>query len=481
MATTISAVPGCTRRTPKKRRGHRALAWGALGMAMALSATACGSFSGSSGKRVTVTWFVGLGTGADHGQPEQEQKVVDAFNASQNQITLKLDVVAHGSAQNTLDTRLSGDDAPDIVGPVGADGAQLFDGQWLDLAPLVKSEGFDTSIYSKVQMDAAKDQAGAQTALPFGEQPSFIWYNKELFDRAKLRYPPQKFGAKYADGRPWDMDTLRDLAKKLTIDANGNDATSPEFDPSKVVQWGFDPQYLEETPQGNGSLFGAGSYVAEDHETAQIPKPWLAEWKWYYDMIWKDHSAPDYQQLWSDTLNKGNAFGSGKVAMAFTDTGYLSDLTDGAGKARTFWNIAANPSWNGKITDRTSSETFRITKASKHPEEAFKVLTYFLTTAAPDLLKTYNALPANKALQTDRIKSLNRTWTQGVDWQVALDALKHSDGPRAGEWMPKYNKSALLTYKFGHRLLYQPGLDIDFEAANLRLLLQAVFSAQPVT
>jgi multiple sugar transport system substrate-binding protein len=446
-------------------------------MAMALASTACSSSGGSSsGNRTTVTWFVGLGTGADPGQPAQEQKVVDAFNASQNKITLKLNVVTPSAAGNTLATQLAGNNAPDIVGPVGIGGAQAFDGQWLDLAPLVKSEKFDTSIYSKAQMDAVKDRTGAQTALPFGVYPSFIYYNKDLFDEAKLPYPPQKFGAKY-EGRTWDMNALRELAKKLTVDVNGNDATSPKFDPSKVVQWGFDPQYQEGTPQNHGTFFGAGSYVAKDNKTAQIPKPWLAEWKWYYDMIWKDHSAPNGKQLQSDTLNKGNAFATGKVAMAFTHTWYLSNLKDSSGKPETFWNIAANPSWNGQITDKMSSDTFRITKASKHPKEAFTALTYLLTTGAPDLVKTYNAMPANQKLQAGYIKSLDAAWPQGVDWQVALDALKYPDIPSAEGWMPNFNRSVDLTGKFGNKMLNTPGLDIDAEAAKLRTQLQALFNS----
>ena len=29
---------------------------------------------------------------------------------------------------------------------------------------------------------------------------------------------------------------------KLTVDKNGNDATSADFDPTNIVQWGFDMQ-----------------------------------------------------------------------------------------------------------------------------------------------------------------------------------------------------------------------------------------------
>ncbi len=431
----------------------------------------------ANAKRVTVTWFVGLGTGADQGQPTAEKKVVDAFNASQTEITLKMNVVANKSAADTLATQVAGGNAPDIVGPVGIKGANQFDGQWLNLAPLIQSQKFDTSIYDAAQLSASRDRAGAQTALPFGVYPSFIWFNKELFDEANLPYPPQKFGEKYADGREWNTDTLRDIAKKLTTDASGNDATGSAFDPTKVVQWGFDPQFGEEGPQYNGALFGAGSFVGADGKTAQIPAPWLAEWKWYYDMIWKDHSAPSQKQLQSDTLNKGNAFETGKVGMAFTHTWYLCCMKDSKEKPQTFWDLAANPSYKGKITDKLHSDTFRVFKSTKHPGEAFKVLSYFLTNGAPELLKIYNAMPANQALQAGYFKSLDATWTQGVNWQVAVDALQHPDIPNHEGWMPNFNKSNDRIHKFGTRFLSTPGLNIDAEAAKVRADLQTLFAA----
>jgi multiple sugar transport system substrate-binding protein len=482
MVSTPAAGFGRPEGSPQLRPSRRALVFGALGLAAAPALGACSSggaasSSNASNGRVEVTWFVGLGTGADQGQPDQEKKIVDAFNASQSGITLKMNVVPSGSAGSTLTTQLAGGNAPDIVGPVGIGGSNAFDGRWLDLAPLIKSEGFDTSIYNKGQLDGAKDRTGAQVGLPLGVYPSFIWYNKELFDEAKLPYPPEKFGAPYADGRPWDMNTVRDLAKKLTVDGNGNDATSPGFDPSKVVQWGWDPQYTEGDPRGNGTFFGAGTFVASDNKTAQIPAPWLAEWKWYYDMIWKDRSAPNNKQLQSDALNKGNAFATGKIAMTMTHTWYLASVKDSKGNPQTFWNIAANPSWNGKITDKQHVDTFRILKSSKHPKEAFTVLKYLLTTAAADLVKIYNAMPANKALQADYFKGLDETWTQGVHWQVATDALQYPDIPPHEGWMPNYSKANDRIGKFGNRMITTPGLNLDAEAAKLKADLQTLFSS----
>src|SRR5690606_12554447 len=57
-----------------------------------------------------------------------------------------------------------------------------------------------------------------------------IYANKALFDAAGIELPE--------DG--WTYDDLLDIAMQLTVDANGNNAASPDFDPDSVVQWGMD-------------------------------------------------------------------------------------------------------------------------------------------------------------------------------------------------------------------------------------------------
>ena len=380
-------------------------------------------------------------------------------------------------AVDQLTTQVAGGNVPDIVGPVGIKGAQQFDGQWLDLAPLVEKQKFDTSIFNEAQLKAQQDRTGAQVALPFGVYPSMIWYNKDLFDEAGLKYPPAKFGEKYADGSDWNMDKLRELALKLTVDKAGNDATSPDFDSKSIVQWGFDPQYGENDGRYNGALFGAGSFVGTDGKTAQIPQPWLAEWKWYYDLMWKDHAAPTYKEQQSDVLSKGNTFQSGKIAMAFTHSWYLCCVKDSDNKPQTFFDFAAIPNYQGKITAKLHSDSFRLFKSSKHPEEAFTVLSYFLTTGALDLLKIYNAIPANEKLQDAYFDYLDQTWTQKPNWQVAKDALKYPDIPNHEGFMPNYNKAATRVGVTGQKLITTPGVNVDAEAAKLQKDLQVIFDA----
>ena len=76
----------------------------------------------------------------------------------------------------------------------------------------------------------------------------------------------------------WNYATVRQVAKILTVDKNGKDATQAGFDPKSIVQWGFEPQ--RDDLRGMGAYFGAGTLAGgADGKTAQIPEPWKAAWK----------------------------------------------------------------------------------------------------------------------------------------------------------------------------------------------------------
>ncbi|PKN84407.1 MAG: sugar ABC transporter substrate-binding protein, partial [Chloroflexi bacterium HGW-Chloroflexi-7] len=263
-----------------------------LVLAMVLSA--CGNTTApeaSSTEPVEIRWYIGLGTGTDPDQLAAEQEVVDAFNASHPDIHLVTEVVTYEAAFDNFATELAAGNPPDIVGPMGVDGAESFHGQWLDLTDLIASNNYDLTQFDEGAVNFYKTGGEGQVGIPFGVYPSVMYYNKPLFDEAGLNYPPHKYGDPYVwvDGTEaeWNFETVQQIALLLTVDANGKDATDPAFDATNIVQYGYVPQYQDS--RAMGSYFGAGSLVAEDGKTAQIPEEWAAAWKWIYDGTWNTH------------------------------------------------------------------------------------------------------------------------------------------------------------------------------------------------
>ncbi len=434
----------------------------------------------ASGDGVEVRWFVGLGTGSQAEQIDRQQALIDEFNESQDAITLVAEFVDNATAKEALATQIAGGNPPDIIGPVGREGANSFSGQYLDLGPLIESSGIDLSQYEPEQIEARRNPDGTIDSLPFASFPAALFFNKDLFDEAGLPYPPAEYGAPYGEGTEfegtWDTAKLEEIAKILTVDANGNDATSPDFDTTQVVQWGFNHQWTED-PKAQGTLFGAGNIVADDG-TAKVPEQWVEEWKWYHSMIWDIGASPNAEQLGGDVLG-GNAFNSGKVAMAHTHLWYTCCLNSGgdAPEFRTFWDVAALPAHNGVATAKLHADTFRIHKDSANPEAAFEVLRWIQEDKALDFLTIYGAMPARIDLRDPYFENLDVNFTQGVNWDVFLEGLKYVDNPSHELDMPAYVESDTRIKELDDLLNTNPDLDIDAAVAELEADLNAIWTA----
>ena len=345
--------------------------------------------------KVLIRWFVGLGTGAQPDQIADEQAVVAAFNESQDKITLSLEIYQNTTAYDILSTQIAAGNAPDIIGPVGFRGFYSYGDQLLDLAPYIDKTGFDTSDMDPAILEAYAEGFGGQVGIPFAIYPSFLYYNKDLFDEADLPYPPHKVGEQY-DGKDWTWDTLSELAKKLTVDTSGNDGTSAAFDKASIDQWGYYQQWTD--PRGWGTHFGAG-HVVDDAGKAVIPDNWVDAWQWYYDGMWKDHFIPTGTENRSAALGPDNAFQSGNVAMDFVHLWYTCCAWPAEGTPNTpNWDIAVPPADStGTTTAKLHADTFGIMESTAHPDEAFEVLTYLLNNDT--LIARYGALPAVKSKQ----------------------------------------------------------------------------------
>ncbi len=427
--------------------------------------------------RVQVYWYIGLGAGAQPAQIPPEKEWVDKFNKSQKEIQLIPIIVDNKYARDNLTAQIAAGNAPDIVGPVGAEGRAAFPGAFLDLEPLVKEFKYDLSDVDPAFVQFYKEE-GKLVGLPFAIYPSMLYVNKDLFKEAKLDLPPQKVGDKYTlDGKQmdWNFDTVLEVAKRMTVDKNGNDATNPKFDPKNVVQYGFVPQWVDDDARWLGSYWGA-AYPVDSSGNASIPDNWKVAWKWYYDAIWKYHVAPGQAALDSDLL-KGNAFSSGKVAMALTHLWYTCCIDK---KNVPNWDITVVPDYNGKITAKMHADTFAIMKDSKHPKEAFKVYTYMLGAGSADLYKLYGGLPARKTQQADFFKGLDTTFAPNkANWQVALDMIPLMDIPNHQVGLPNNNKANDAFKKLDSDIKSNAKLDIDKRIADFIVEIDKIFKEKP--
>jgi len=437
-----------------------------------------------SGK-VCVTWYIGLGTGTDAGQLPLEQSVVDDFNASQDKIQLIMEVIPYASAKDTLATQIASGNGPDIVGPVGWAGSNAFYDQWADLAPYIKSSNFDTSVFDTSLVNMYQTQAG-QVGLPFAVYPSALEYNTALFDEAGLAYPPAKYGDKYKmpDGSmvDWSWDTLTQVAKLLTVDANGKNATEDGFDKTKIVQYGYtwnfenQPEYWGAFWQGGTELVPGGS---KGSYAAKVPDSWKASWKWMYDGIWGDQPfiANNAVEQSAD-FAAGNPFNSGKLAMTVEPSWYTCCM----GSVKT-WDFGIMPTYNGKVGGRIDADTFRLVKTSKNPNEAFAAMVYLETTGVDKLIvgsaghpPAYGAVPAIASKRQPFLDAAAANFPWVKNYATLMAGLQYPDVPSAEGYVPNFSDAWNRNSTLGNLLVTTSGLDVDKEIATLEADLTVIYN-----
>ena len=443
------------------------------------AASAAASPGASSAAGVTeIRWFCCLGGGDAAEQVEAEKAVVEAFNASHQDIHLTFEVVPYEGARTALATEIASPNSPDIVGPVGIGGAEAFHGQWLDLQPYIDKTDYDMSQFPDTTVALYNVGGEGQVGIPFGIYPSALFYKADAFKEAGLAEPPHEWNGTYTmpDGttKPWDYATAREIAMKLTVDGNGKDATEAGFDPTSIEQWGFEPQ--RDDLRQVGAYWKPGPLAGgSDGKTVTIPDAWADAWKWFYAGIWDDHFAMTGPQFQSTDFNPSDyPFFTGNVAMS---ENYLWS-TYGVSDSGDDWNLAATPSFEGQTTAAFNADTFRILKGTKHPDEAFEVLTYLLGDASADLLKTYGAMPARPTEQDAFFESLQADYSQTIDWDVAKEGVDYADVPNFESYMPAYNESLDLLITFGTKWQATKGLDLDTEIEDLRTQMQAIWDKQ---
>jgi multiple sugar transport system substrate-binding protein len=427
-----------------------------------------------------VRWFIGLGGGTQPAQIGPEQAFITAYNASQKDVYIQYEIVDNTQASNILTTEIAAGNAPDIIGPVGVEGLNLFNDQLLDLKSQIASTGYTSTGVDQSLVDFFNSlgQNGATVGLPFAVYPSFIFYNQDLFEEAGLPLPPTKVGDMY-EGKPWDLDALRTLAMKLTVDKAGKDATEAGFDPANIEQWGFDSQYMDNyNARGETAFFGAGALLGADGKTAVVPDYLKQGEKWYNDGVWKDHFIPTAAQVASDLLSAGSEFASGNLAIDEGHTWFTCCVAPAAPKKQFKFGFAVNPTVNGKITSPLHADTFSILKTSKVPDAAFKALTAMV--ASGDLLTAYGAMPADKTKQQAWFDSIDKNFPgMKLNWDVAKAMLAYPDVPNHQSFVPDYAKVRSAMQAFGNNYRTTAGVDMDAELAKLQVTLQGIFDAAP--
>jgi multiple sugar transport system substrate-binding protein len=205
--------------------------------------------------------------------------------------------------------------APDLVGFDSSDLPRVYlMGGLMDLSALMEADSFVPgdvffeSVYETGFVD------GKPIAIAKDYSVSAFYANLGLLEGQGLLPEEERSGPE---------DYLQ-MAQQLTIDENGNNATSPDFDPTKVVQWGTSsPYWGGDTGWWRGFqtyLYSWGTHtISDDGKTTTgylNSEEAVTAWEWYRDLIHKYHVAPSASYLTSTNVGNDKLFTQGQLAIS---------------------------------------------------------------------------------------------------------------------------------------------------------------------
>jgi len=396
--------------------------------------TACGGGGAAPAEKAKVTIFVGFGTGTDPDQVTAQEALAKKFNESHTDIEVEFLIVPVEESTERYLAMVAGGNAPQLVGPHGISTIAKFKDQWEDVTPYIEKDKYDMSDFYGPSTTLNK-YPDLNAGLPLGLYPSFIFYNKDAFDAAGLEYPTHD----YAD-TSWNIDSMKEMALKMTLDANGNTPADSGFDPATIKQWGYADTWTDF--RGQMTMFGAdtkGRPTSDDYKTAQVNSAeWLFGAQWLHDGVFKDHFIPDAAGQGAIDAASGDPFGGGHVAMWYSHTWYMSEgLNDLPFKydiAPLFYNQ------NGERISRIHADLFTMPKTAKNKDAAWEVMKWLV---APeqivDVCKVYGCLPARQSSQEAYLNYMKERYP-GIDYDVIFTAIDHLDNPNHESWVPEWGK-----------------------------------------
>lgn len=333
-----------------------------------------GEEAASSGEAVTIDYVLW-----DSAQlPAYEQCVAD-FEAENPNINVNITQLGWDDYWNNIQTGMVSGTAPDVFTNHLAKYPEFASkGQLMDIQPFVERDGVDTSVYIGDLAELwARD--GQRYGLPKDWDTIAVVYNKEMLEEAGI-------SEEELNNATWDPETggtFEEIAARLTIDANGNNALSPDFDPNNVERYGLAVAYNGAGAYGqtqwslfavsNGWQFNDGLY--DTKYNYQDPK-FIETIQWYADLSLEDRIAAPYGDVAS--LGANTVFTSGEAAMTTDGSWMIGFYSDNADFDVGFARLPIGPEGRKSMFNGLADS---IWTGSDNIEESWQLVKYL---ASPD-------------------------------------------------------------------------------------------------
>lgn len=283
------------------------------------TSTSSGAASGGTSAPVSINYYGGW-TGGDL---DKMSALVKKFNESQSEVQVTFTSLQWSQMFTKFLADYQAGSTPDVVA------MHSFElGQFVDMGVLssdaIKSLNLSSSDYIKTAWDGTLLN-DVQYGVPLDVNMHALYYNKDLFKAAGIA------------SAPTNKEELIAAAQKLTVDANGKNATESGFDAANIKQYGFGFLQNHHAFYQAFALMNQQGYnpFTDDMTTLSLDsEKTSAAFQFLEDLVYKYKVTPAGEKSPIDD------FKAGSVAMVIDGNWQLSGV-DSAAKFD--WDTAAYP------------------------------------------------------------------------------------------------------------------------------------------
>jgi multiple sugar transport system substrate-binding protein len=358
----------------------------------------------------------------DASQLPPYEECARTFQEENPNIRIAFEQAGWGDYWTNIQTGMVAGTAPDVFTNHLAKYPEFAElGQLLDIQPLVDQAGIDTDMYLPGLADLWVRE-GRRYGLPKDWDTVAVIYNVQMLEEAGIDPATMEEWT----WNPADGGAFQEVVAQLTLDQNGNNGLSPDFNPENVVQYGF-------IHQGAGGPYGQTqwSHFAASNGFTFQDEPWGTEYyyddprfietiQWYADLHLEHGYAPSLADVTS--LGSLALFQASTGAMT-TDGSWMinsylgSDFEVGFGRLpigsegrKSMFNGLADSIWVG----------------TEHPNEAWEWVSFLASPACQNIVGRHAVV--FPAIESGVEEALQGRAAQGVDVSAFTEQALDPEG-----------------------------------------------------
>lgn len=365
----------------------------------------CSKKDGNEGSKGVVTIRYGLW---DPAQLPAYEKCAETFMAKNPNIKIEITQLGWDDYWTGLQTEMVGGTACDVFTDHLAKFKEFAEkNQILDLSTYIKRDNVDTSIYLNGLEKLWQTSDGKCYGLPKDWDTIAIAYNADYLKNAGItKEEANSLTWNYEDGGSFEQFIAR-----LTLDENGRNGLDPNFDKTKIVQYGFVIGHSDDRGQCQySSLTGSTGWTYTDglyDSNYHYDDPrFIKSIEWLERMFDKGYFVP-----YAETGN-GNAplLNSGKAAATFDGSWTIGSYINDNPIPVEFALLPEGPAGRKSMTNGLGDS---IWSGTKHPEEAWQWVKFLASEEAQKIVGSFGVV--FPAIQSGVDLALDKYKSKGVD------------------------------------------------------------------